>query len=225
MKPLTALALAALAPVIAGCMATAAPNQLALAPGSAPVIARPAPAPTPSYVSAYAPMNDDGFTVPGLREGKVDPRYHRRVVDYTGPEAPGTIVVNTQERFLYLVEENGTAMRYGIGVGREGFGWSGTATIGRKAKWPTWTPPAEMIERDPKLAEHASGMDGGPENPLGARALYLYEGGQDTLYRLHGTNEPWSIGQAVSSGCIRMLNHDVIDLYSRVGTGTKVIVI
>jgi lipoprotein-anchoring transpeptidase ErfK/SrfK len=117
------------------------------------------------------------------------------------------------------------AIRYGVGVGRDGFGWSGIVEIGRKAEWPVWTPPAEMIARDPKAAQYASGMPGGVDNPLGARALYLYKDGQDTIYRIHGTNEPWSIGMNISSGCIRMRNPDIEDLYARVPVGTKVIVI
>ena len=155
----------------------------------------------------------------GQRE--IDPRYEMQVVAYETGEAAGTIIIDTSARFLYLVGENGKARRYGIGVGREGFEWNGSQKISRKAEWPGWTPPAEMIAR-----EAANGkilpqyMEGGPENPLGARALYL----GDTLYRIHGTNQPWTIGKAVSSGCIRMRNEDVIDLYERVRVGTKVIV-
>ena len=151
-----------------------------------------------------------------------DPRYARQVVGYGGGEAPGTIVIDTSDRFLYLVQENGTAVRYGVGVGRAGFEWSGRATIGRKAEWPDWHPPAAMRAREPWLPVK---MEGGPENPLGARAMYLYKDGRDTLYRIHGTNQPQTIGQALSSGCIRMLNDDVADLYERVGHGTKVVVI
>lgn len=121
--------------------------------------------------------------------------------------------------------KDGEAMRYGVGVGREGFAWAGRARIRRKAEWPKWTPPAEMIKRRPDLAKYRNGMPGGPDNPLGARALYLYQGSRDTLYRIHGTNEPWTIGQAMSSGCIRLLNDDVKDLYNRVGLGTRVVVL
>ncbi|MCT8970419.1 L,D-transpeptidase [Microbaculum marinisediminis] len=141
-----------------------------------------------------------------------------KVVSYNGPERPGTIVINTNERFLYLVQNDGTAMRYGVGVGRPGFEWAGTHKITRKAEWPGWTPPAAMKKRQPGLPDH---MPGGPNNPLGARAMYL----GSTLYRIHGSNEPWTIGRAVSSGCIRMRNEDVIDLYERVGVGTAVKVI
>jgi lipoprotein-anchoring transpeptidase ErfK/SrfK len=158
------------------------------------------------------------------REWRVPAQYHRQVVPYPTNEAPGTIIVDTPNKFLYFVLPDGLAIRYGIGVGREGFGWTGTTTIGRKAAWPTWTPPATMIKRQPELAKYASGMPGGPDNPLGARALYLYQNGKDTLFRIHGTNEIWSIGQSVSSGCIRMMNHDVIELHSLARIGAKVIV-
>ena len=134
-------------------------------------------------------------------------------------------MVDPGQRYLYLVQGNGKAIRYGIGVGREGFGWNGEATIQRKQQWPWWYPPVEMQARDERARRYANGMEGGPSNPLGARALYLYKGGRDTLYRIHGTNEPQSIGRAVSSGCIRMLNADVIDLYDRVPIGTRVVVL
>ena len=140
-------------------------------------------------------------------------------------EAAGTIIVDTPNRYLYLVTGNGRAIRYGIEVGREGFGWSGSAMIARKAEWPKWTPPAEMVARDPRTAPFANGMPGGPENPLGARALYLYQGGRDTLYRIHGGGRPASLGKATSSGCIRLLDHDVIDLFQRVPIGTKTVVL
>ena len=149
---------------------------------------------------------------------QIDPRYLPTVVDYHGPHKAGTIIINTDERYLYLVNNDGTARRYGVGVGRPGFEWAGTHKVTRKAEWPGWTPPAEMRERQPGLPLH---MEGGPRNPLGARALYL----GSTLYRIHGSNEPWSIGHAVSSGCIRMRNQDVKDLYERVRVGTKVVVL
>ena len=154
-----------------------------------------------------------------------DPKYQRQTVEYTGPEPAGTIVVDPDQRFLYLILDDGQALRYGVGVGREGSRWSGRAKIRRKAEWPTWTPTKNMIRRDPKLARWARGMPGGPENPLGARALYLYQGRRDTLYRIHGTNQPWSIGRAVSAGCVRLLNKDIVDLYSRVPLGTSVLVL
>lgn len=153
-----------------------------------------------------------------LGRGEVDPKYERQVVDYYGPEKPGTIVIDTPNRFLYLIQENGKALRYGIGVGRPGFAWSGVKTVTMKREWPDWRPPDEMLKRRPDLPRY---MPGGPDNPLGARALYL----GSSLYRIHGSNEPWTIGQAVSSGCIRMRNEDVIDLYERVSVGTRVVVI
>jgi lipoprotein-anchoring transpeptidase ErfK/SrfK len=154
---------------------------------------------------------------PSAVQRAIDPIYLRQEVDYTGPERPGTIVIDTPNKFLFLVEKDGRALRYGIGVGRPGFAWAGIKTISRKAEWPDWTPPPDMLKRRPDLPLH---MDGGPENPLGARALYL----GSSLYRIHGTNEPYTIGTNVSSGCIRMMNEDVIDLYNRVSVGTKVIV-
>ncbi|MCC6890611.1 MAG: L,D-transpeptidase [Hyphomicrobiales bacterium] len=148
----------------------------------------------------------------------VHPRYQRQEVGYAGREAPGTVIINTRERLLYLVQPNGRAIRYGIGVGRPGFTWAGAHTITNMREWPDWRPPPEMLRRQPNLPRH---MTGGPDNPLGARAMYL----GSTLYRIHGSNEPWTIGQAVSSGCIRMRNEDVIHLYERVRIGTRVIVI
>ena len=148
----------------------------------------------------------------------MDRRYLKQVVDYDGDEPPGTIVINTPDKFLYLVQEDGTAVRYGIGVGRPGFTWAGEHEVTAKREWPDWRPPKEMLARRPDLPRS---MEGGPDNPLGARALYL----GSTLYRIHGSNEPWTIGTQVSSGCIRMRNEDVIDLYDRVKLGTKVVVI
>lgn len=149
-----------------------------------------------------------------------EPRYGRYLIDDPTGEAPGTIIVDTKQRFLYYVLDNKKAVRYGVAVGDEAYGWTGTSSVARKAEWPDWNPPAEMKARWP----HVQFTKGGPGNPLGARALYLYEGNKDTLYRIHGTNEPEKIGQAVSSGCIRMRNIDVIDLYNRVALNTKVIV-
>ena len=150
----------------------------------------------------------------------------RELVSFRSPEKPGTIIIRTNERALYKVMGNGKAMRYLVAVGKDGFSWSGVATIGMKRKNPTWTPPAEMIKRTPKYARWRNGMPGGiPENPLGARALYLYRGGNDTMYRIHGTSEPWTIGLNVSSGCIRMVNKDVVDLYNRTRVGAKVVVL
>jgi lipoprotein-anchoring transpeptidase ErfK/SrfK len=161
---------------------------------------------------------------PAARNMMPDPQYMAQVVDFATEEAPGTVIIDTQNKFLYYVMADGLAIRYGVGVGKEGFGWNGTVRVGAKAEWPSWTPPAEMIKRRPELIQYASGMPGGADNPLGARALYLYDGGRDTMFRIHGTNEPWSIGHNVSSGCIRMLNDHVIELHRMVGVGTKVIV-
>jgi lipoprotein-anchoring transpeptidase ErfK/SrfK len=147
-----------------------------------------------------------------------NPKFEKQLVDYQGKESAGTIVVDTPNKFLYLVQENGKAMRYGIGVGRPGFTWSGVKQISAKKEWPAWTPPPEMLARRPDLPRH---MEGGPQNPLGARAMYL----GSSLYRIHGSNEPWTIGTNVSSGCIRMRNEDVIDLYGRVNVGARVVVI
>jgi lipoprotein-anchoring transpeptidase ErfK/SrfK len=177
-------------------------------------------------IDRYGPRPNEKFALPASDISRVRPQYLRREVAYSGNERPGTIVVDTQNRYLFLVMENGRAMRYGIGVGKEGLSWGGVATIQRKAEWPRWTPTADMIARDPdRNAKWAGGMDGGLGNPLGPRAMYLYQNGRDTLYRIHGTTEPWTIGSAVSSGCIRLINQDVIDLYNRVPTGTTVIVL
>lgn len=173
----------------------------------------------------YAALKGERFPIPAADLGKLDPKYRRQQVKYATSEPKGTIVVDTAQRFLYLVGDNGRATRYGIEVGREGFGWSGAATIARKAEWPTWTPPAEMVARDPRTAPFARGMPGGPENPLGSRALYLYQGGRDTLYRIHGGGRPSTLGKATSSGCIRLLDHDVVDLYARVPAGTRTVVL
>jgi lipoprotein-anchoring transpeptidase ErfK/SrfK len=177
------------------------------------------------YLDMYAAMPNEKFPVPAVDLTRLKPTHFRTEVSDPTGEKPGTIVVNTADRYLYLVEEGGKAIRYGVGIGREGFAWSGHGSINRKAEWPTWTPPAEMVKRDPNAAPWANGMPGGIDNPLGARAMYIYTGGKDSLYRLHGSADPASIGEAVSSGCVRLINQDVIDLYSRVPVGTKVIVI
>jgi lipoprotein-anchoring transpeptidase ErfK/SrfK len=176
-------------------------------------LAMPAP-------SAFAQREDLNIVEqPGMVPQSEDPppEFLRAVVSYRTSEAPGTIIVHTSERFLYVIQPGGRALRYGIGVGREGFQWQGLQKISRKQEWPDWTPPPEMIERQPYLPRF---MAGGPGNPMGARALYL--GG--TVYRIHGTNQPHTIGSAVSSGCFRLVNNDVMDLYERVPIGTKVII-
>ncbi len=177
------------------------------------------------FSNDYGSRVDAGYRIPTVPISKVPRKYHRQLVRYETAEKPGTIIVDTNEKFLYLVQPEGTAMRYGIGVGREGFEWQGTARIALKREWPTWTPPREMIDRQPELAKYASGMEPGLRNPLGARALYLFNKGGDSGYRLHGTPEWNSIGKAMSSGCIRLMNQDIIDLYNRVEVGAKVIVI
>jgi lipoprotein-anchoring transpeptidase ErfK/SrfK len=175
--------------------------------------------------SMYAALPDEKFQIPAVKPRYLKPEFIRQEVAYETTYRPGTIVVDPSAHYLYLIMKGGRAMRYGIGVGRAGFAWSGSATILHKAKWPRWTPPAEMIAREPRLEPYRHGMQPGLKNPLGARALYLFQGGRDTLYRLHGTNEPWSIGKNVSSGCIRLLNQDVIDLYGRTPIGARVVVL
>jgi lipoprotein-anchoring transpeptidase ErfK/SrfK len=164
-----------------------------------------------------ASIVDQPGYIPNAADEQLPPKYQRQIVLYRSNEAPGTIIVHTAERFLYLVQSNGRALRYAIGVGREGFQWQGLLQVSRKQEWPDWTPPSEMIERQPYLPRF---MAGGPGNPMGARALYL----GTTVYRIHGTNQPHTIGSAVSSGCFRLVNADIIDLYERAPVGTKVIV-
>ncbi|MCO5130702.1 MAG: L,D-transpeptidase [Xanthobacteraceae bacterium] len=177
----------------------------------------PSPERTMPESSTQQMMYRRNAPVEAARSG-FDPKYEKQLVEYHGSERPGTIVVDTPNKFLYLVQGGGAALRYGIGVGRPGFTWSGVKTITAKKEWPSWTPPAEMLKRRPDLPRF---MEGGPENPLGARAMYL----GSSLYRIHGSNEPWTIGTNVSSGCIRMRNEDVIDLYGRVNVGARVVVI
>ncbi|WP_029356345.1 L,D-transpeptidase [Bosea sp. 117] len=195
----------------------------------------PSPAPITSPVYSYTPANygatSDRFPVPAVDTSKINPMFLRQEVAYVTKEPPGTIVIDPQGKFLYYVQPGGRAIRYGVGVGKQGFAWSGTATINSKQEWPDWYPPKEMIERRPDIKPQLSqlqsgiGMHGGPGNPLGARAMYLWQDGKDTLYRIHGTVEPYSIGTNVSSGCIRMINQDAIDLYNRTPTGTRVVVL
>ena len=201
-----AAAIASLTIGVAAFSAPAASAPLPLFPFFQPLPFEAAPPPV-----AVAPTDEDErFELPA--------RLRRQVVHYASREAPGTVIIDTPNTYLYLVMGNGQAMRYGIGIGRDGFTWSGTQTITKKAEWPDWTPPPEMIARQPYLPRH---MAGGPGNPLGARAMYL----GNTIYRIHGTNAPETIGTRVSSGCLRLTNEDVTDLYSRVGIGTKVIVL
>lgn len=174
----------------------------------------------------YGEIEGERFRVPAVSLDDLKPQNLRQLVDYPSAHEPGTLVIDPRNRYLYLIQEGGKALRYGVGVGLEGLEFTGTATVERKAQWPSWTPTPDMIRRNPKLnAPWARGMPAGENNPLGARALYLFKGGRDTLYRIHGTNEPDTIGEAVSSGCIRMMNQDVIDLYNRVPRGAKVVVL
>jgi lipoprotein-anchoring transpeptidase ErfK/SrfK len=177
-----------------------------------PPVQQPAPASVAWAPASFTPSSSGDMTHPA-----VDPKFDRQTVEYSSPETPGTVIIDTPHHFLYLVEEQGKAMRYGIGVGKPGFTWKGIKTVTAKKEWPDWVPPVEMLQRRPELPRY---MAGGPENPLGARAMYL----GSTLYRIHGSNEPWTIGGDVSSGCIRLRNADVIDLYGRVRVGAKVVV-
>jgi len=183
---------------------------------------------TQIFTSEYGTVTDAGYAIPAVPISKIDKRFHRQIVRYGSQEKPGTIIVDTPNRFLYLVLPGKRAVRYGIGVGKAGFAWEGEAYIAWKQEWPKWTPPKEMIDRRPDLAKFGGdGMKPGLQNPLGARALYLFDqDGKDTLFRLHGTPEWQSIGTAASSGCIRLMNQDIIDLYDRVrpGKSTRVIV-
>ncbi len=176
-------------------------------------------------LSMYAALPEERFPLPAARIDLVDRQYWRQLVDDPTGESPGTVVVDTTNRFLYVVRDDGQAMRYGVGIGRDGFSWSGRARIQFKREWPVWTPPAEMIARQPELEPYRNGMEPGLGNPLGARALYIFKDGRDTLYRLHGNPDERSIGKAVSSGCVRLLQQDVIDLYSRVPAGSPILVL
>lgn len=172
-----------------------------------------------SYVTMYGPVYDEGFEIPAVPIERMDARFLRQVVPDPTGEPAGTIIVDTSQHFLYLVLGGGQAMRYGVGLGRAGFEWAGRANVEWKRKWPRWTPPAEMIAREPELERYSvdnGGMPPGLDNPLGARALYIFQNGEDTLYRLHGSPEWNSIGRSVSSGCVRLMNQDIIDLYDRV---------
>ena len=222
---LLAGAAATLAGAVAGCVPAGGP-QVRATPDKSPAI------PALSFSDdVYGPVTGEPHPVPGVPLSEIDPQFRRAVVnDPTGKPA-GTIVIDPKARYLYLVQAGGRALRYGVGVGREGFLWSGDAVIHDKQAWPDWYPPKEMFQRQPEIKKQMAtlqsgiGMKGGPGNPLGARALYLWQGNKDTLYRIHGTLEPSTIGKSVSSGCIRMVNQDVIDLYERVPAGTAVIVL
>jgi lipoprotein-anchoring transpeptidase ErfK/SrfK len=190
------------------------------------ILAAEAPAAYP-YASIYAAIDTEPFPVPAIDLTEIKPQFLRQEVGYATTESPGTLIVDPGARFLYLVRENGRALRYGVGVGKtEAFNFRGVATIARKAEWPHWTPTPDMIAREPdRYGPVRNGLPGGADNPLGPRALYLYKDGKDTLYRLHGTVEPWTIGTKVSSGCVRLMNQDIIDLYGRVPVGAKAVVL
>ena len=211
-----ATSLSALA--LAGCTTTT-PRRVVAA---AAAVRQPVPA---DVQAMYGAIYDEPFVVRAADMSLIDPIYWRQeVTDPTG-EAPGTVVVDTAQRHLYHVGQNGMATRYGVGIGRAGFAWAGRAHIAYKKAWPTWTPPAEMIERQPELEEYRHGMPAGVDNPLGARALYIHQGNVDTLYRLHGNSDERSIGKAVSSGCVRLLQQDVIHLASAVKAGAPLVVL
>lgn len=187
------------------------------------------------WASAYAAKSDGGYNLPAIPYERVPEQYRRQIVRNRTGEGPGKLIVETRDHFLYYTLGGGRAVRYGVGLGREGFEWSGNGDVKRKAEWPKWHPPAEMIDREPKLERYRTtynsrtgrwegGMEPGLLNPLGARALYIYQNGKDTLYRLHGSPEWNSIGKSVSSGCVRLINQDVIDLHRRVPAGTEIIV-
>lgn len=220
---------------LAGCNTTPPPK---VEPAAPPPRGKRDPKPKPEasvddprYLSLYSAAPGEKFPVNGIRSGTIPAEFWRSEVDYRSSEPAGTIIIDPRAHYLYFVMSGGKAMRYGVGVGREGFAWSGAATINSKQEWPDWYPPKEMIERQPDLKKSVQtlqsgiGVAGGLRNPLGARAMYLWQNNKDTLFRIHGTLEPGTIGRSVSSGCIRMVNQDVIDLYQRAAVGTKVVVL
>ena len=210
---LGASSLAALA--LAGC-ATTTPTV---------PVTPPSPAIPPEYRAMYAALPNERFPIPAADIHLIDPIYWRQEVTNTTGEKPGTVVVDTPSRLLYWTMEDGRAMRYGVGIGRDGFAWEGRGHVAYGREWPTWTPPSEMIDRQPELEPYRHGMEPALENPLGPRALYIHQGNWDTLYRLHGNMDARSICQAVSSGCVRLLFQDVIDLYGRVRWGAPIVVV
>src|SRR3954469_14388356 len=173
----------------------------------------------------YGPMPDEKFPIPAVDVSKINPKYYRKTVRYATNEAPGTIIVDPSKYYVYRIEGDGNATRYGANVGRDGFRWSGDAYVGRKAEWPIWTPPREMIARQPEARKYAGGMPPGLENPLGARTLYLYQNGRYTLYTIYSTSDPETIGSGITSGCTGLLTQDMMDLYSRTPIKTKVVVL
>ncbi|MBB3962826.1 lipoprotein-anchoring transpeptidase ErfK/SrfK [Rhizobium metallidurans] len=203
--------------VLGGCSAT---GDVQPEPAAMPVR-------TSSLDITYGPRPDEQFPLPAIPYQKVASRFHRQIVPNPTSERPGIIIVDTENYFLYLTQENGMALRYGVGLGRQGFEWQGRGRIQYRRQWPRWTPPDEMVARQPELQPYSvanGGMPPGLDNPLGARALYIFQDGKDTLYRIHGSPEWWTIGKSVSSGCVRMINQDVVDLYNRVPDGTPILV-
>lgn len=213
-----------LALALAGCSTTAMPGAT-VAASQTPVHNGASGAVPPHIAAMYGAISDDRFPIRASRMELVPEQFWRQAVaDPTG-EAPGTVVISTQDRFLYHVQADGTAMRYGVGIGAAGFEWSGRAHIAYKREWPTWTPPSEMIARHPELEQYRHGMAPGPDNPMGPRSLYIHQGNTDTLYRIHGNSDERTIGHAVSSGCVRMLPQDVIHLHDTVRSGSTLVVI
>ncbi|MFQ0813918.1 hypothetical protein AVM02_12130 [Brucella anthropi] len=230
------IALVACLPFVAAACTTASADRPIAVTMPQPVAFIPEPAavePAPEvqtakseYETMYGAVNDRGNLIPALDLNKIAERNLRREIDYATTEPAGTIVVDPHARYLYLVQPGGKAIRYSVGVGRAGLAFKGDARVAYKSQWPRWTPTANMIKRNPEhYAKYAKGLEGGIRNPLGARALYLYRDGKDTLYRIHGTNEPWSVGKAASSGCIRLYNQDILDLYKRAPAGARVVVL
>jgi lipoprotein-anchoring transpeptidase ErfK/SrfK len=224
--------LAGLAATLAGCMGSRDMSALDLDMGTTGTIHPDGPIRPPISIDKhitspdlmYAAVDEGPYHLKAIPYDKVPREFRRTIVPYRTAEAPGTIRVNLAERHLYFVLPGNEAIRYGVGIGKDGFRWSGRAKVQYKKEWPVWTPPAEMIERKPELAKYRKGQEPGPMNPLGARALYLFADGRDTGYRIHGSPEWWSIGSAMSSGCVRLINQDIIDLYDRVDAKTTVIV-
>ena len=231
-RTIIAGASASAAATLAGCVGTNPnPSLNAAAIAASPANSAMADAIEPNYSAIYAEIKDGAFTVPAVKYSDVNSAFLRKNVSYATREAPGTIVIDPPNHYLYHVEDGGRATRYGVGVGREGFAWAGEARIKSKQEWPDWYPPKEMLDRRPDLMksmvglQSGIGMHGGPANPLGARAMYLWQGNKDTYFRIHGTNEPWTIGSSQSSGCIRMINQDAMDLYQKTPIGTRVVVL
>jgi len=229
---LTGASAAGLALALAGCVTTTPDPGLQADAATGPATPTPVePGVDTDYAALYGPVEGEPFPVPATKLSQINPGFMRKLVDYQTTEQPGTIIIDPAAHYLYHLLEGDKAMRYGVGVGREGFAWSGTATIKSKQEWPDWYPPSQMFQRQPEIKkmmaqlQSGTGMHGGPGNPLGARAMYLWQDNKDTLFRIHGTLEPWTIGKSVSSGCIRMINQDVIDLYGQTPVGTKVIVL